>query len=1311
MKKQILLFVMMLLPMMASAQSSVKIGDIYYKLNSADKTAEVVYSRFRYTGDVIIPSSVTYNNVDYSVTSIANQAFARSTDLTSVSIPATVKSIGSNIFSECTSLASIVIEKGNAVYDTRENCNAIIETASNKLLYGCMNSAIPDGVTSIENSAFSGCTGLTSINIPNSVTSIGNSAFSGCTGLTSINIPNSVTDLGNNAFESCSSLAKVELNNNAIVSERYKYENMISIKDIFGTQVKEYVLGENVTSIGDGAFCYCTNLTSVYMTDNVTSIGKQAFFYCNELTSINMSDNLTSIGELAFYNCYHLASITIPSGVTSIDQWTFEGCAEIKKVEIYSSAILSKEYHQSYSLANFFGSQVEEYVLGEDVTSLGKYVFSGCTKMTSINIPINLTNIGEGAFYCCYGLSSINIPKTVTYIGKDAFFGCIGLLSIQVESGNRVYDSRDNCNAIILTAGNSLMQGCQNTMIPNSVTTIGDYAFYSCPLTSISIPNSVMSIGSYAFCGCTELTSISIPNSVTIIGLYAFASCKGLTSVSLSDNVGYIGDYAFFSCTGLTSITIPNSVTSIGSRVFNNCSGLTEIQVESGNTRYDSRNDCNAIIETASNKLLLGCKNTIIPNSVTSIGECAFGGCVGLTEIIIPKGVTSIGASAFSNCTNLTQIVIPNGVTSIGDVAFNQCYNLAIVVIPNSVTTIGEGAFLSAGFKEVYCYAEQVPKTGNNTFNYSCYQASLHVPAGSIDTYRNAEQWKNFKEIVALPAMDDYCMMVKDGKVWKTGIYGSGNPVRHVEYFYFDGDTIIDGKTCKQMMCQQYYNDDDSQHSSLSYVGAWYEEDRKVYTYDTTSKQFVLMYDFSVDANDTLVINQEYYRIGLRQTGGLKGFKGVYRDVRFLSEEGPIYSPSWLEGVGSIDGPTVNVYSGYVDPLRFLMSCTVDDEVIYFNDDYEDGATPVEMNANKRRFDFTHTVKTRPKAPSTGREERPKGVASADTQSLYGEYNQQQLSIHLDSLVETYVVCITNESNEVVYEKTINTVGIVGLNIDISTYAKGCYTATVENSNESFVGEFEMQATGNDITLSCPDDNHPHAIDLGLPSGTKWACCNVGADTPKGYGDYYAWGEIEEKEIYDWNTYIHCDGTEESCHDIGSDIAGTQYDVAHMKWGGSWVMPSSDQIIELVNNCTYTWTSINGVWCGHFTGPSGSTIILPGAGYRFLGDLYHDSSRGYYSCSGYYWSSTQHPVGLEYTYGVYLDLGYADLKGFSPEYGRSVRPVLSATNNITNPITCSNVSDQAIYNIYGIKVADDMENAGTLPSGIYIFNGKKIVIK
>lgn len=179
MKKQILYLVMTLLSITASAQSSVNIGDISYKLNSVNNTAEVVFQRKRYSGDIVIPSSVSYNGADYSVTSIADNAFARSTDLSSISIPATVTSIGSKVFFECTSLTSIIIEEGNTVYDSRENCNAVIETASNKLLYGSNSTVIPNSVTSIANLSFTG-SGLTSIIIPNNVTSIQDAAFDGC---------------------------------------------------------------------------------------------------------------------------------------------------------------------------------------------------------------------------------------------------------------------------------------------------------------------------------------------------------------------------------------------------------------------------------------------------------------------------------------------------------------------------------------------------------------------------------------------------------------------------------------------------------------------------------------------------------------------------------------------------------------------------------------------------------------------------------------------------------------------------------------------------------------------------------------------------------------------------------------------------------------------------------------------------------------------------------------------------------------------------------------------------------------------------
>ena len=467
------------------------------------------------------------------------------------------------------------------------------------------------------------------------------------------------------------------------------------------------VIRNGVTSISWGAFMGCTGLTSVTIPNSVTSIGDGAFRNCTGLTSVTIPDSVTAMGTSAFEGCTGLTSITIPDSVTWIGGSTFYGCTGLTSVTIPDS-----------------------------VTNIDDRAFSGCTGLTSITIPDSVTNIGISAFNGCTGLTSVTIPASVASIDSSAFAGCTGLTSITVSSGNKKFDSRNNCNGIIETASNTLIYGCKNTDIPDSVTSIGKSAFRNCTgLTSITIPDSVTDIGANAFRDCTGLTSITIPDSVTSIGGSAFSDCTGLTSITIPDSVTSIGSYAFKGCTGLTSITIPDSVTSVGSFTFYGCTGLASITVSGGNKKYDSRNNCNGIIETATNTLISGCKNTDIPDSVTSIGEGAFRGCTGLTSITIPDSVTDIGVSAFEGCTGLISITIPDSVTSIGGVAFGSCTGLTSITIPDSVTSIGGGAFADCTGLASVCFMGDAPVVKWQAFQTYDEESDAYINIPGLTLY------------------------------------------------------------------------------------------------------------------------------------------------------------------------------------------------------------------------------------------------------------------------------------------------------------------------------------------------------------------------------------------------------------------------------------------------------------------------------------------------------------------------------------------------------------------------------------------------
>ena len=672
---------------------------LYYYITSSN-TVCVTYYNYNYvSGAVVIPSSVTNSGTTYSVTSIGNSAFYNCSSLTSVTIPNSVTSIGEVVFYNCSSLTSVTI---------------------------------PNSVTSIGGGAFEDCSSLTSVTIPNSVTTIGDWAFSDCSSLTSITIPNSVTSIGYEAFYNCSSLTSV-------------------------------TIGNSVTEIGSSAFYNCSSLTSVIIGNSVTSIGGSAFYGCNSLTSVTIPNSVTSIGDNAFRDCSRItclasnpptlgSNVFSASAIITIPMTNFASYASSDwnnyniNFEHYG---LSYHFTENNTVAVYsFDATITSAIIPSSiqygsttysVTSIGNSAFRDCSSLTSVTIPNSVTSIGNSAFSGCNSLTSVTIPESVTSIGNNAFKNCSSLTTLNFNAvncsdfasgiGHQFY----SCPITTINIGNSVqripanfargLSSLTSVTIPNSVTSIGNRAFYdcsrlttlnfnavncsdfasgighqfySCPISTINIGDSVQRIPAYFAYNLDSLTFVTIPNSVTYIGAWAFRGCSSLTSVTIPNSVTSIGNSAFCSCSNLTSVNIPESATSIKDSTFLGCSSLTSVT---------------------------------IPNSVTSIGNSAFCSCSNLTSVNIPESATSIKDSTFLGCSSLTSVTIPNSITYIGNGAFSGCSSLTSVTIPESVTSIGYEAFCGCSslttlnFNAINC---NDLASGNGHQFYSCPLANIN---------------------------------------------------------------------------------------------------------------------------------------------------------------------------------------------------------------------------------------------------------------------------------------------------------------------------------------------------------------------------------------------------------------------------------------------------------------------------------------------------------------------------------------------------------------------------------------------------------
>ena len=479
--------------------------------------------------------------------------------------------------------------------------------------------------------------------------------------------------------------------------------------DYFGPDVNVTIPSEvtyegvtyTVTSIGKGAFSNSGSvLASITLPNSITSIGESAFESCYKLEEITMGDNVSSIGMGAFGYCRKIQSITIPKSLKTIEERTFTGCESL-------SSIVIPDNITSIKASAFYGCKnLSSLTLSKNLESVELYAFYACNKLETLDIPNGVKKIGPQSFSCLYHLKTLTIPSSVSEIDPSAFRFDYSLTSIKVDEENKFYDSRNNCNALIQKDGDVLIQGCVNTVIPNSVKEIGVFAFYACPIRSLNITDGV-----------------------NVINIAAFGSCEDLFSVS-----------------------IPSSVTSIIGDAFQGCKNISSIKIDAGNKFYDSRDNCNAIIKTDGDTLLLGCCTTKIPNGIKAIGDNAFYACKNLTTCAIPNtvesigryafaynddltsleipgGVKSIGDYAFLYCDNLKKLTLNDGLTSIGNSAFEKCRSLTSVDIPNSVTTIGPSAFENCEELKSATLSKNIKVISRKLFD-GCRLESVNIPEG-----------------------------------------------------------------------------------------------------------------------------------------------------------------------------------------------------------------------------------------------------------------------------------------------------------------------------------------------------------------------------------------------------------------------------------------------------------------------------------------------------------------------------------------------------------------------------------------------------
>ena len=1332
--RSFLLLLSLLLGTLSAQATEYTYNGLYFDINVTTREATLINSGSygTYSGTINIPETfVGAKNLTYTVTAIGDNAFRNCPNLTAVSIPVTVETIGAYAFYGCSGLTELAIP--NLVEDIGAyafyNCSNLTAMALPPFLttikaytfYGCSkltSVTIPSNLTAIESNAFYGCTKLPRMTLPQKLTAIGEQSFYGCTSLATVSMSNALTSIGSEAFRGCTSLTAITLPD---------VLTTIGSSAFYGTtSLQSVTIPASLTSLGSDAFSgsgvqaltyasgcttafrtYATGLTSVTMASTITTIPDYAFYNCSQLSTATIPSKVKTIGANAFYGCSKLTKATIPAATTSIGENAFAG-----------SGLTTLTYaNNTKNALRTYATQLTKVTLPTSLKSIADNCFYNCTKLATIALPEGLETIGANAFQSCSALTALTVPSSLTAIGADAFAGtniqtlvyaqgcttalrtyattlssvsipntlahfapnvfagCNSLVNIHIadlEMWNYIF-SQENSNPLpvahrIYLNGNQLTAlnadfGCEvsryafaqclglkQVNITNSITAIEDYAFMQCPdLEAVAMGSGTERIGMNAFQGCTSLSAVRLGKGLKTIGKNAFDGCSELNSLLMGDNVQKIDEGAFRGCYKLVKAQLPATLTTLGASAFRDCYELQEV---------------------------------IIPAGVATIPDYAFYECRKMETLEIGEAVTSIGNYAFYGCKSLHILNVPNATKTVGDYAFNNCETIRYTYLGTGITSIGSYAFAN-NYKVVgfYCRAISVPSCNSNAFSGSDPEyAILYAPDESLSAYSNQEPWESFGTKQGLSSapvfvssitlsapvviMEEQDMsqitatVAPQDATNKKVNWASSNT--EVVYVNKSGSVMANEEGVATITCTA---DDDNGATAKSLV--------------IVANNFKAVTGLTLSNTTLSLVEGKEAHL----TATTAPANATYGAVTWSSSNPLVAQVSEVGLVTAIATGTATITCAAADGKGAQASCTVKvtepvDPTI--GDANEDGNVSV--------GDLTYVLSV-----ILGRIEQGEDISLYD---LDGDG-----VITLDDVVGIADIILGNDHQPQVHFLEIPSTLTIGLG-ETTRLSRSVIPYKMESnliwtsSNENVVtvtadGTITALHAGTaTVTLAEPDgisaecvvtvdasygstDGHSW-VDLGLPSGTRWATVNLGALSQQEYGSYYAWGETQPKDNYNWNTYQHCSGSAATLTKYcTTPNKGTRDDktlleladdAATAAWGSNWCMPTEDQFLELFNPAytTTVWTEQNGLYGRLVTSRvNGNTLFLPAAGYMNGTTLSSGGSGGYYGTRNL---STN---DCDYNRSLSLGSSTATLTDTYRCYGQSVRPVRSTHIDVT----------------------------------------------